>query len=115
MLSHIDGIKKVKPITNLFGKISVFLKEYAVLSVAIGVIVAQAAKDFVDAIVKGFFMPLIQLTFSINNFTSLDFSLKGVHFNIGGIVSSLLTFLIVLIVLYFIVKKIVLHDEKRDK
>ncbi|HNX10648.1 MAG TPA: MscL family protein [bacterium] len=113
MLGRIEKIKHTRPISSLFGKISEFIKEYAVLGVAIGVIVAQAGKDFVDALVKGFFIPLIQVIFSAENFSDLDFYVRGIRFNIGGIVSTLLTLLIVLVVLYFIVKKIVLHEERK--
>jgi len=111
-------IRKIRPIRkveSLFGKISDFLQEYAVLAVAIGVIVAQAGKDFIDALVKGFFLPLLQVIFSTTTFNNLDFFVSGIRFNIGGIVSSLLTLLIVLVVLYFIVKKIIRREVKKSE
>lgn len=88
-----------------------FLKEYSVIGLAIGVVVGQTSKDLVDSLVKGLFMPAVELLVSKEKFESLVFILRGVSFNIGSILSSLITFLIVMTLLYFIVKKIIKNDS----
>lgn len=88
-----------------------FLKEYSVIGLAIGVIVAQTSKDLVDSLVKGFFMPLVELLVSKEQFENLIFVFRGVSFDVGQILSSLITFFIIMTLLYFIVKKIIKDDK----
>lgn len=92
-----------------------FLKEYSVIGLAIGVIIGQTSKDLVDSLVKGFFMPIVELLVSKEKFESLVFVLRGVSFDIGSILSSLITFLIIMTFLYFIVKKIIKNDKLLPK
>jgi len=43
--------------------------------------------------------------------TNLTFNIAGTRFDIGTIVSSLLTFIIVMVILYVVVKKILKRDD----
>lgn len=88
-----------------------FLKEYSVIGLAIGVIVAQTSKDLIDSIVKGLFTPFINLIVPGEKFNNLTFSIAGSQFEIGSIISSLLTFIIVMVILYVVVKKILKRDD----
>ncbi len=88
-----------------------FLKEYSVIGLAIGVVVGQTSKDLVDSLVKGIFMPIVELLVSKDKFENLVFSIKNVSFDIGSVLSSFITFLIVMSLLYFIVKKIIKNDN----
>ncbi|HOZ56326.1 MAG: large-conductance mechanosensitive channel [Parcubacteria group bacterium ADurb.Bin316] len=101
--------KKQKP---KFGQeLVAFLKEYSVIGMAIGVIVAQTSKDLVDSIVKGVFTPFINLIVPGDKIDNLIFTIGGSKFDVGMIINALLTFIIVLIVLYIIVKKILRRDD----
>jgi large-conductance mechanosensitive channel len=93
------------------GDLFKFLSEYSVIGLAIGVIIAQASKSVVDAIVAGFFTPLIKLIVPGSEFEKLIFTVKGVKFDVGSIIDSLLTFFIVLIILYVIIKKILKKED----
>jgi large conductance mechanosensitive channel len=104
-------IKKSKFLDELIK----FLKEYSVIGMAIGVIVAQISKDVVDALVKGFFTPLINLIVPGENFKNLIFTINGVKFDIGMIINAILTFIIVMIILYIIVKKILKKEDLLKK
>ncbi|HNV12248.1 MAG TPA: MscL family protein [bacterium] len=88
-----------------------FLKEYSVIGLAIGVVVGQTSKDLVDSLVKGIFMPIVELLVSKDKFDNLVFSIKNVSFDVGSVLSSFITFLIVMSLLYFIVKKIIKNDN----
>ncbi len=100
---------------NFFHGLMSFLKEYSVIGLAIGLIIGQASKDLVDKIVVGLFMPLIQLIVSKEDFSNMTFSIKGVVFDFGSVLSSFLTFLIVMALLYFIIKKIIKNDALLEK
>jgi len=88
-----------------------FLKEYSVIGLAIGVIVAQASKDLIDSIVKGLFTPFIDLVVPGEKFSNLAFNIVGTRFDVGSIISSFLTFIIVMIILYVVVKKILKRED----
>jgi large conductance mechanosensitive channel len=88
-----------------------FLKEYSVIGLAIGVIIAQTSKDLIDSIVRGLFTPLIDLMVPGEKFSNLAFSLAGARFDIGSIISSLMTFIIVMVILYVVVKGILKRDD----
>ena len=104
-----------KPKINFFSGLLNFLKEYSVIGLAIGLIIGQASKDLVDKIILGLFMPLIELIISKESFANMNFSIKGVVFDFGSVLASLLTFLIVMILLYFIIKKIIKNDSLLQK
>ena len=92
-----------------------FLKEYSVLGLAIGLIIGQASKDLVDSLVGGVFMPFIQLIISKDKFDSMNIVFKGVTFDFGKVLGTFLTFLIIMFLLYFVVKKIIKREELLKK
>lgn len=92
-----------------------FLNEYSVIGLAIGVIIAQASKSVVDAIVAGFFTPLIKLIVPGGEFEKLIFTIHGVNFDVGSIINASLTFLIILIILYVLIKKILKKEDLLKK
>lgn len=91
-----------------------FLKKYSVIGLAIGVITADASKSLVDSLVKGIFTPFIQLVVP-GDFTNLIYTIRGVRFDIGSILSSALTFIIIMTFLYFIIKTILKNDDLLEK
>lgn len=104
-----------KPSRSLFSGLLDFLKEYSVLGLAIGLIIGQSSKELVDSIVNGIFMPFVQLIISKDKFDSLNIIFKGVTFDFGKVIGTLLTFLIIMFLLYFIVKKIIKKEELLKK
>lgn len=88
-----------------------FLKEYSVIGMAIGVITAQISKDLIDSIVKGLFMPLITLLIPGKGLEGLTFVVGGSKFDLGVVINNLLTFFIVMTILYIVVKKLLKRDD----
>ncbi len=91
-----------------------FLKKYSVIGLAIGVITADASKSLVDSLVKGVFTPFIKLIVP-GDFTNLTYTIRGVDFDIGSILSSALTFIIIMTFLYFIIKTLLKNDDLLEK
>lgn len=95
-----------------------FLREQSVVGLAIGLVLGTQAKVLVDQIVVGFFNPLIGLLLpgegALNKkvFT-LTLGGKTAEFAWGSLVMSLLTFVIVAAVVYYVFKG--LHLDKLDK
>lgn len=101
-------------IKNFWQDLLSFLKQYSVIGLAIGVITAQASKDLIDAIVKGIFTPFIKLI-APAGFTDLSFTVGGEIFDVGIIINAALTFIIVMVFLYLIIKKLIKQDELLEK
>lgn len=110
-----EALHKLGSHTHSFWKeLLQFLKQYSVIGLAIGVITAQASKDVVDAIVKGFFTPLIKLVVPAG-FTDLKFNIGVQVFDMGIIINAALTFIIVMAFLYLVIKKLLKNDELLEK
>lgn len=105
-------IEKIRATRKKFSEELIeFMMEYSVIGLAIGVIVAQISKDLIDAIVKGLFTPLVSLLVPSEKFQNLVFTVNGVKFDVGMVLNALLTFLIVIIFLYIIIKKILKQEN----
>jgi large conductance mechanosensitive channel len=102
-----ENIKKPKIGQGLL----LFLKEYSVIGLAIGMVIGQVSTNLINSIVKGVFTPLIELIVPGKKFSGLIFNIRGVSFDIGSVISNTITFFIVLILLYVIIKKILKQDE----
>lgn len=115
-LKNIEELEKIKISSkSFFSGLLLFLKEYSVLGLAIGLIIGQASKDLVDSMVGGIFMPFVQLIISKDKFDSMNFIFRGVSFDFGKVISTSLSFLIIMFLLYFVVKKIIKNDSLLEK
>lgn len=116
MSEEIQNLNQTPPKKKtFFQELFNFLKEYSVIGLAIGVIVAQISKDLIDAIVKGVFTPFISLIIPSDKFQNLVLTIRNTKFDIGTILDRFFTFIIVLLILYIIVKKILKKEELLKK
>lgn len=89
-----------------------FIMRGSVLDLSVGVVIGSAFTAIVTKVVDGLITPLISLVFVLFTkkqsadaaFRSLVFTVKGVTFNIGDVISAIITFLITAFVLFLIVK-----------
>ena len=89
-----------------------FIMRGSVLDLAVGVVIGSAFTAIVTKIVDGLITPLISLVFVVTTgkqsaddaLGSLIFTVKGVPFKIGDVISAIITFLITAFVLFLIVK-----------
>jgi len=88
-----------------------FLREYSVIGLAIGVIVAQSSKSLIDAMVSGLFTPFIGLFVPGKTFEQLKWTVGDSVFDIGSVISSFLSFVIVMTILYVVIKKILKRED----
>ncbi|WKZ24637.1 MAG: MscL family protein [Patescibacteria group bacterium] len=110
-----EQVKKISKTGKSFSQgLIEFMRKYSVLGLAIGVITAQASKDLVDSFVKGVFTPAIKF-FLPDVFDDLRYTINGTVFDIGIILSAALTFIIVMVFLYFVIKFIIRNDELLNK
>lgn len=91
-----------------------FIMRGNVLDLAVGVVIGSAFTAIVTQIVNGLITPLVSLVFVLTTgeksandaLGALVFHVKGVAFNIGDVISALITFLITSFVLFLIVKAV---------
>ncbi|MBM7687345.1 mechanosensitive ion channel protein MscL [Enterococcus ureilyticus] len=91
-----------------------FIMRGNVLDLAVGVVIGSAFTAIVTQIVNGLITPLVSLVFVLTTgeksaddaLGALVFNIKGVAFNIGDVISALITFLITAFVLFLIVKAV---------
>ncbi|AIM24374.1 large conductance mechanosensitive channel protein MscL [Melissococcus plutonius] len=89
-----------------------FIMQGSVLNLAIGVVMGSAFTAIVTRVVDGLITPLISLIFVLithkknadQAFGSMVFSVEGVQFRIGDVISAVVTFLITAFVLFIVVK-----------
>jgi large conductance mechanosensitive channel protein len=105
-----------------------FLREHAIVGLAVGFAIGTQAQSLVKTLVSSFIDPLFQLLFggalSKQTFT-LHFRSHHANFGWGSFVYGLLDFIFVLAAIYFIIKvfnldkldkpKIVVTDKDKDK
>lgn len=103
-----------EPIEGFIG----FLKEYAVVGLAVGFAIGAQAQALVKQILTTFIDPAFQLLFgqvlSKRTFT-LHFRSNAANFGWGALVYSLLNFVFVLTAIYVLIKVFKLDKLKKDK
>jgi large conductance mechanosensitive channel len=93
-----------------------FLKEYAVVGLAVGFIVGQQANGVVKQLVASFVDPLAQIWFGHNLSTTVavvHHGAKPVDVPWGAFVFTLLEFFLVLIIIYILIKVFKLDKFKK--
>jgi large conductance mechanosensitive channel protein len=115
-------VQQVNPVGGFVN----FLREHAVVGLAVGFVIGQQAQTLVKQLVASFIDPLSQVLFgkalSMRTFT-IGFHGRQVPFTWGAFAYALLNFIFVLAAIYFIVKffqldkldKVVEEEETEDK
>lgn len=107
-------VKQAHPV----GGFANFLREYTVISLAIGFVVATQVQGLVKELVAGFVDPFTKLMFghALSNRTfTLHWHTRAANFNWGGFVYGLIDFLIVLVVIYLVIKVFQLDKLNKPK
>lgn len=90
-----------------------FMMRGSVIDLAVGVVIGSAFTAIVNGIVSGLITPLINLIFVLilnkdqeDVASGMVYQFKGVDFNVGAVVTAIITFIITAFVLFIIVKGI---------
>lgn len=100
----------------------VFVREQGVVGLAVGLILGVSAKSVVDSLVNNIFNPLAGLLFGGGDLSDKYFCLKSVggecvnKLGYGSVIGTVVSFLIVAAVVYFLVKGLKLDkiDIKKE-
>ena len=103
-----------EPIEGFVG----FLKEYAVVGLAVGFAIGSQAQQVVKQVLTSFIDPAFQLLFGqalSNRMVTLHFRSHTANFGWGALLYSLLNFIFVLAAIYAIIKLFKIDKLQKDK
>jgi large conductance mechanosensitive channel len=100
-----------------------FVREQGVVGLGVGFVVGTAASTLVKSIVTNIFNPLIGLAIGSNSLSQKSLCLKqgakicANSLSYGQVLSDLITFLLILFLVYFLIRGMKLEkiDKKKDK
>ena len=94
-----------QPPKGLWNEFLEFLKGYKVLGLAVAFVIGLYLGGLVQALVKDLFLPLIGLAFpNLKNLATYIVTYRSQQFSIGDFLVALITFIIVALVVFLIVK-----------
>ncbi len=92
-----------------------FLKEYAILAMALAFIMGAAAKDLMKSLVDNIVMPLIVPITPKGGWEQAVFAFGPIEIKWGLFISALLNFIILAVVVFLIAKKILKEEKVKKK
>ncbi len=88
-----------------------FLSQQTIMTLALGVIIGQATRDTVNALVSGILTPAIQLLIPNVKLQNLVINVGNAKFMIGTFLNALIEMLLILLILYFVFVVILKRGE----
>ena len=101
---------------NFWNDFKAFAFSDSLLKVAVAFVLATAFTVLIKAFVDSFIMPLLAAITGNANFNDMVFTLNGAKFTYGTFISAVITFILVALVLFLVVKLIIrAMGEKAEK
>ena len=91
-----------------------FLKEYAIIGMAIAFVMGGATKELVNSLVKDILMPFLVPAIPGEAWQEASFTIGTIVIKWGSFLSAVINFAILALVVFFIARKI-LKEEKVKK
>lgn len=89
---------------KLWAEFKDFMNQGDFVTIAVGLIIALQTVAVVNAIIEGIINPIIAAIVGKENLADFGFDIGDARISIGVVISALLTFLIVLVILFFVLK-----------
>ena len=92
-----------------------FIAKGNVLDLAIGVVMATAFTTIVNSLVSDIIMPFVGLILGSTDFTSITVQLGSAVLTVGNFIQAVITFLIISVVLFFVMKAVASLKSQFEK
>lgn len=92
-----------------------FIAKGNVLDLAIGVVMATAFTAIVNSLVSDIIMPFVGLLLGSTDFTSITVQLGSAVLTVGNFIQAVITFLIIALVLFFVMKAVASLKSQFEK
>lgn len=89
---------------KFFKEFKAFLNQGNLLEVATGLLIATAFKDLVTSFTNSFIMPIINHILELFGNYNKSFLILNIEFVVGDFINSLISFVIILFVLFIIIR-----------
>lgn len=89
--------------TEVLGGFKQFILRGNVVDLAVGVIIGASFGAVVNSAVKDLIMPLIAAVWSLPDFSTFAFTVRGSHIAFGGFLNAILAFFIQATAIYFMI------------
>lgn len=107
-------VVKFKPKLNFIDEFILFIKNFGVISLAIGVIIGQTTNNMVNSIVNNLLNPILGKLAGVRDLDSLVFY----DIRYGAFISDLINFLLILFLVYLIIRFLIIYfltDTEKEK
>jgi len=101
--------------TKMLKEFRDFIAKGNVLDMAIGVVMATAFTTIVNSLVNDIIMPFVGLFLGSTDFTSITVQLGSAVLTIGNFIQAVITFLIIALVLFFVMKAVASLKSQFEK
>ncbi len=81
-----------------------FLRDYGVIGLAIAVVIGNATKDLVNALVADIIMPIVGVFLPNGGWREATTTVSGIEFATGHFISAILDFTIIALIIYLFVR-----------
>lgn len=88
-----------------------FLKQYGVIGLAIAVIIGGKLGDLIKAVVDGLLMPFIGMLTPSGDWRQASWTVNNAKFMYGPVIGSVIDFIIVAAVVFFVAKTVLQEKE----
>lgn len=83
-----------------------FIRSYAVVGVAVGIVMGQAVAKIITIIVEGLVMPIVEVLLPGNKWQEAVLHIWKINIKIGLIIAAFIDFFTISLVIFFLVKYI---------
>lgn len=101
--------------TKMLKEFRDFIAKGNVLDLAIGVVMATAFTAIVNSLVSDIIMPFVGLILGSTDFTSITVQLGSAVLTVGNFIQAVITFLIISVVLFFVMKAVASLKSQFEK
>ena len=92
-----------------------FLKEFNVISLAVGFVMGSASTALVNSLVKDILMPIAAPLMSAESWKEAVLHIGPINIAYGSFIAELLNFLILALIIFIIVKKLLKMESETKK
>lgn len=101
--------------TKMLKELRDFIAKGNVLDMAIGVVMATAFTTIVNSLVNDIIMPFVGLFLGSTDFSSITVQLGSAVLTVGNFIQAVITFLIIALVLFFVMKAVASLKSQFEK
>lgn len=99
----------------MFKEFAKFLKEFNVVSLAVGFIMGTASTSLINSLVKDVLMPIAAPLMSVESWREAVLHIGPITIAYGSFIGELINFLILALIIFIVVKKLLKMEAKAKK